>query len=354
MLISLGTEGDKVNFGAVEVSSMDELARLIVASPYSLGVFKDDYRTKANFVQAESIGLDFDDGVTLAEAEELFKDYSHIIAPSRSHQVEKNGVVQDRFRVILFLSTPITDAKVFEATWFSLYQKYPKLDKACKDASRFFYPSKYIHSTKTGGLKVDVVESYPELPDSAKDWSYQATGDKLPEGTLGDLGKRTLKFLALGAPDGQKHRELYAAARDAHQQGYTKEWFGEQLEALADKTGDDAYIDKGSVTTVRDAFNKEPNHEPRIEPKAFNLKKIGQLYEDKSEVNWLVDSLLSRGGISLMSADPKAGKSTLVRQLIRDVLRGDKFLTRHCKQGSVYYFAIEEQIQVINATSYCL
>lgn len=348
MLISIGTDGDKVNFGAVEVRNMDELAEYILASPYSLGVFKDDYRTKANFIQAESIGLDFDDGVTLAEAEEMFKDYSHIIAPSRNHQVEKNGVKQDRFRVILLLSTPITNAETFEATWFSLYQKYPKLDKACKDASRFFYPSKYIHSTRTGGLKVEPVESYPELPDSARDWSYLADGDKSTEGQLGDLGKRALKFLTLGAPKGQKHAELYASARDAHQNGYSSEWFIEQLRLLTDKFEDPDYTDEGAIKAVKDAFSKDPKHEPRVEKNAFNMVKIGELYKDETRIDWLVDSLLSRGGMSVLVADPKTGKSTLARQLIRDVLRGSSFLSLRCKQGSVFYFAIEEQVQVLN------
>jgi hypothetical protein len=346
MKISIGQDGDKVNFEAVDVRDIRELSELILKSPYSLGIFKDNYRTKANFVQAEAIGLDFDEGMSLAEATELFKDYSHIIAPSRSHQVEKNGKVCDRFRVILILSEPITDAKVFEATWFELFKQFPKLDKACKDASRFFYPSKSVHSVKSGGLRVQPVD--PEFLGFTEYNPPLIT--QFPSEEKGELGKATLKFLQFGAPHGERHRELYKAARDVNQQGYSFEEFVEWVNDLCERVGDDAYRDKGALKAIQDAFTKEPKHEPRIEKKAFELKKIGQLYEDKTEVEWLVEGLLTKGGVSLMSADPKAGKSTLVRQLMRDVLRGSLFLNRRCKQGQVYYFAIEEQIQVINAS----
>ncbi len=341
MLMSIGTDGDKVNFRQTEVSSMEHLAEIILASPYSLGIFQNDYRTKANFIQAEAIGLDFDDGVTLAEAEEMFKDYSHIIAPSRNHQVEKNGVVQDRFRVILLLKYPITDAETFESTWYSLFNKYPKLDKACKDASRFFYPSQFIHAIKTGGLRVEpvILNITPEI---------DSLDEVLDSDLKGELGKRALKFLTFGAPKGQKHNELYASARDAHQNGYTEEWFLDQLKALYNKTQDEDYIDEGTRKAVADAFKKDPKHEPRLEKKSFNLVKIGELYKDDSRMDWLVECLLSRGGLSVLVADPKTGKSTLARQLIRDVLRGSPFLSLRCKPGSVFYFAIEEQVQVLN------
>src|SRR5687767_274132 len=99
MLISIGSEENKVRFVATEVTTVEDLSDLILRYPYSLGTFKDNYRKKENFIETRAIGLDFDAGVTLEEATEMFKDYMHIIAPTRSHRVEKNGVVADRFRV---------------------------------------------------------------------------------------------------------------------------------------------------------------------------------------------------------------------------------------------------------------
>ncbi len=146
MFISTGQETDLAKFKPVEVKTVEVLNEIILRDPYSLSTFNNNYRTKDNFSQAQAIGLDFDAGVTLDEATELFKDYMHIIAPTRNHQVEKNGVVCDRFRVVLFLEYPIKDNETFEATWYSLADKWRKLDKACKDSSRFYYPSQSIHS----------------------------------------------------------------------------------------------------------------------------------------------------------------------------------------------------------------
>lgn len=343
MQISIGDAGNKRDFRAVTVNTFAELKKHILSVPYSLGIYKDGKRNKENFLQTDLIGLDFDEGVTLVEAAELFKDFNHIIAPTKSHGKEKNGKVCDRFRVILFLSAPITDNETFEATWFSLYEKFPKIDKACKDSCRYFEPSSSIYSCRAkDGLAVDVVLPKPKVTEKPV---LEVSAEQ-----KGTLGKRTLQFLALGAPAGQKHNELFAAARDAHQNLYSEDWFIVQMEALAQKTGDDAYVDSGAMQTIRDAFRKDPKHEPRIEPRAFKLQKLGDLYKDKTEVEWIVEELLSAGGVSLISGDPKAGKSTLVRQLIRDVLRGGTFLGRRCKPGSVHYYAIEEQVQVLNSS----
>lgn len=342
MFISLGNGTDLVNFKTVQVPNADALAKIIVESPYCLSTFKNGYRKKENFSKAEAIGLDFDEGVTLAEATELFKEYSHIIAPSRSHQIEKNGVVCDRFRVVLFLSTPITDNETFEATWFSLFAKYPKLDKACKDSSRFFYPSQSIHSIVKGGLKVEPVEPKKPEPKERKE---------IPVGHVGELGKKTLKFLLEGAPEGQRHNELYAAARDAHQQGYSEEWFVQKIETLCSNIGDDAYQDKGALKAISDAFTKEPKHEPRLGPPepvpAFHLVRLGELFKEEKPIDWLVDSLMYRGGLSVLVGPPKTGKSTIARQLIQAIIRGGTFLDRKCQQGSVDYYAIEEHINVL-------
>lgn len=341
MKISIGKTGNKAKFKAVEISNYKELEKYILTVPYSFGIYKDDYRNKENFLQTELIGLDFDEGVTLEEAEELLKDYTFVIAPTKSHQKEKNGKVFDRFRVILFLSEPITDNEVYEATWFSLYEKFPKIDKACKDSCRYFDPSTSVYKFNSKGLRVDPVQPKPKEKTEAVEISPDQKGK---------LGKRTLEFLALGAAPGQRHNELFAAARDAHQNLYSKDWFLKQIESLCEKTGDYAFQDAGALKTIDDAFNKDPKHEPRITPRAFKLQRIGELYEDKTEVEWLVDGLLSGGGLSVLSGDPKTGKSTLVRQLITSILRGNKFLGRQCKQGPVHYYAMEEHKQVINSS----
>lgn len=314
------------------VSSLADLEEVILKRNYSLGTFKNNERSKENFISAEAIGLDFDGGMTLEEAKLSFADYRHVIATTRNHQKEKNGVTCDRFRVILFLTTPITNAQDFEATWHSLAKLAPACDKACKDASRFFYPSQAVVSFNLSGTRVVPVKYV------VKDSSEPIIGQR------GELAVNTLRFLAEGAPGGTWNTQLYKAARDMFQQGYTEEETLHKLSTMVNPHFS-GKLDTKDVSTIKSAFSKDPLHPPRVAERAFQMQSIGDIYKAKNEKEWVVERLLSVGGLSLMSADPKAGKSTIVRQLANCVLTGQKFLERGCKQGSVFWYGLEEQIE---------
>jgi hypothetical protein len=338
MKISIGTLGNKRDFRSIEVKELSKLEEIILKSPYSLGTYKNNHRNKENFISTELIGLDFDEGVKIDEAVELFKEYKHIIAPTKSHRVEKNGKVCDRFRVILFLTIPIRDNETFDATWYSLFQKFPKIDKACKDSCRYFDPSISIYSKNLDqGVTVDPAS--PEVKEAS-----EKSQVKLGPEQRGKLGNRTLNFLTLGAAQGQRHTELFFAARDAHQNLFPKEWFVEKVHLLSESLGDPAYVDDGALKSIDDAFSKEPRHEPRVKPRAFSYMKLGDLLdiEDKPD-DWLVEGLLIKGGLSIIVGVPKIGKTTLVRQLEKCILRGDKFLDRKTHQGSVVHYSFDEK-----------
>jgi len=76
----------------------------------------------------------------------------------------------------------------------------------------------------------------------------------------------------------------------------------------------------------------------------LKLTKLGDLLsEPEEQVNWLVDSMLPSGGLSLLVAKPKVGKSTLARDLALRVARGEPFLGRDVAKGGVIYLALEEK-----------
>jgi hypothetical protein len=64
--------------------------------------------------------------------------------------------------------------------------------------------------------------------------------------------------------------------------------------------------------------------------------------EDVEQI-WVVDGILPAGGMSLLVAKPKVGKTTLAFNLAVSVSRGDDFLTRTTTQGAVVYLALEEK-----------
>ena len=61
------------------------------------------------------------------------------------------------------------------------------------------------------------------------------------------------------------------------------------------------------------------------------------------DTDWLVDGLLPSGGIGLLAAKAKVGKSVLARNLAIAVARGSRFLGRACKGGVVLWLALEER-----------
>ena len=60
------------------------------------------------------------------------------------------------------------------------------------------------------------------------------------------------------------------------------------------------------------------------------------------EDTFIIDELLPRGGLSILSGSPKAGKSTLSRNMIKAIGRGQQFLGRAVVSVPVLYYALEE------------
>lgn len=65
--------------------------------------------------------------------------------------------------------------------------------------------------------------------------------------------------------------------------------------------------------------------------------------EPEEEHDWVVDGLLVKSGISICAGKPKAGKTTLARQLAFCVSRGNPFLGMNSTMGLVLYLALEEK-----------
>ena len=79
-----------------------------------------------------------------------------------------------------------------------------------------------------------------------------------------------------------------------------------------------------------------------IEPLRF--KSVYELYATPEEsVPFVVEDLLPSSGLSVLAGKPKAGKSTLARQLAVAVAQGKPFLGKSTEPGHVLYVALEEK-----------
>jgi hypothetical protein len=79
-------------------------------------------------------------------------------------------------------------------------------------------------------------------------------------------------------------------------------------------------------------------------PVGLSFTKLSDLLAEPDEqTDWLVENRLPAGGLSLLGGKPKAGKSTLARDLALRIARGDAWLGFPTHQGSVFYLALEEK-----------
>jgi RecA-family ATPase len=82
----------------------------------------------------------------------------------------------------------------------------------------------------------------------------------------------------------------------------------------------------------------------------FTFKPVADLYSAPEEqVPFCVANLLPSCGLSVLAGKPKAGKSTIARQLGAAVAQGKRFLDRETEQGPVLYLALEEKESQIKA-----
>jgi hypothetical protein len=137
-----------------------ELVELIQNLPYSPFTFFDEYRSIANSRGTEILVLDFDSGtLTLCEALKNFKQYKHIIATTRSHQIFKNGKIVDRFRVILFFDSFISCARKYKYNYnHFVSSQLLVVDTSCQDFSRYYFASTEVVSSNENGQLVETFE----------------------------------------------------------------------------------------------------------------------------------------------------------------------------------------------------
>ena len=113
-------------------------------------------------------------------------------------------------------------------------------------------------------------------------------------------------------------------------------WMADRLEPCGLNDGGEKAV------TCSDALGGE--REQQIETGKFQT--IGDfMLEPMADTNWRVDGLLPAGGTGLIAGAPKAGKSTLARNLVVSIARGGWLLGRECFAGPTIYALFEGRAQ---------
>lgn len=329
------TKGGSTTGTRCNVKKMSQIEDIILNEKYSLGIFEDNNIVKANFIEAHSFALDFDGGYSLEDAKKDFKNFRHIIATTKSHQKKKHGIVDDRFRVVLFFTERITENDTFKSTVKYVMSLFPKADRACSNSNRWFYQSTEIIQVGNKGKTIDLY------------YSTETNADISSEVLLvkkGKLSSTSKGLLRKGLEPGNRNNDTYGIAKDFQCNGYSEDEAIKYIVKAYDETETLSFdFTEDEVTnTIRSAYASELTAEPRS---PFKLKLYKDIEKETSVKRWVVDKILSEGGFSLLTGVPKAGKSHIARQLVRDILTKRKFFGRDTKYGEVHYFALEEQME---------
>jgi hypothetical protein len=351
---------DNVNFKPVEVKNFNMLVKIMCSKKikaYSFSTYENNYRKMSNFKSMRCIGLDIDNDkageiLNLEDAKVKFQDYKHIIATTRSHQIEKNGLTVDRFRVVLFFENDVTDAQEFRRAWYSLKELYPEVDPMCKDESRYWFPSNEVIQIQKEGKYVDIpdyIEPTVTLPDEIDDVLSDSS-----DGIVGKLSYNTMKFFCQGADAGERNGALFKAAVDCNEQGYDIDYVKTMVSNMITSTGNwgTDYLNEKDIEAITNAYSRDVKYDKRdVESSGiipFNFTHIKETLTDESiKTDWLIDGMLTVGGFSLFAGQPKSGKSTITRQAAISIAQGNSFLDRKVKAGTVYYLALEEQASLV-------
>lgn len=147
-------------FLAADVDCPHRIAKCIQRFAWAPARFKDGYRTRANVIHANWLGLDFESAeMTLDQAVKSFADMIHVIGTTRNHQVEKDGVTLDRFRVLIKAERLMGPEEIY-ATLRHIAKRYP-IDPSCIEPARHFFPCREIVSISDEGYLQEVTPPPP-------------------------------------------------------------------------------------------------------------------------------------------------------------------------------------------------
>lgn len=135
-----------------------ELLKKIVAADvhYSNLIWADGYRLGDNYIAgSDCLIFDFDEIVTIDMVMQWFAKYQKLICTTKSHQINKNGVVCDRFRLVLPLYSPI-DLDRYQYTIINRYlaERF-NADTQSTDAARKYVGYRNCSCFTTSGVKFD-------------------------------------------------------------------------------------------------------------------------------------------------------------------------------------------------------
>lgn len=158
------------SFENLEIESVNLAARIYDGQPLTTW-HREHWRTSANFMCGQHLGIDFDTEDDRSSLRSLLADpfiarWASMLYTTPSHTPEA-----PRARVIFLLDTPIYQAANYTAAASAMLWLFGTADRQCKDAVRFFYGG------RPGACEMEWLDNVLPL-ERVKDMirRYQASG----------------------------------------------------------------------------------------------------------------------------------------------------------------------------------
>ena len=184
----------------------DDLIPIVTKFPNTPIEWRAGERSSKNFLRAIWIGIDVDEGLSLADGIKIFQPYIHLIGTTRSHQKDKGGRIADRYRVFLKLNAICTDAAAYKAT-VSKVVAHVGADRSAVDAARIFWPVTKIVSCQPCGRYVRLLQV-----DGRNDTIRAARIEKVSKDYHRKIAPFVRDYLTKGCPDGRRNATAFKCA----------------------------------------------------------------------------------------------------------------------------------------------
>lgn len=237
MLVGVSTSEDvwdsrQLRFAPIKIASIGDLAKIAASRAISLATFAkcqiciineksidhgENYRHSKHFEQCQLVGLDVDDGMSIAEVDAILDatGFQYAILTSKSHGRWKNQGKSnesppcDRFRILIPCSAPTSDRLTVTHN-LRLFGKKINIDRNCVDPARFFKPSPGIVKVKSTGFLYQWREPNRERYEKAA----KAHVDSLRAyGRSGIVPQFVKRLLSDGAPEGGRNSACYSIGK---------------------------------------------------------------------------------------------------------------------------------------------
>lgn len=212
----VGYAGSLYSEGFSEHVDMNKLKSIVTSCVWSPIVWEKGARNTKNFKKASFLVLDFDQPgeESLDQMNNSLEDHKRIIATTKSHMKDKNGVTCERYRLVIPFDKVITDLNLYRHTMDCALKKYSWADKSCRDGARFFFPcSKIIYMDRQAEYSWDTT-SVPIKPElSVK----QQPGNRIPLWCLNFINHGVL------CQNQSRNLTVYATAFTLFSMGYEVE-----------------------------------------------------------------------------------------------------------------------------------